>query len=279
MSTGREGHRRKPQEQEPDLRPSADPRPACLRAPRRRDRAIRPKTGRRCCRPAPARNANRRKEKERPPAGEAPRGRPHACQRPAPSHCRPRLPAPRPITGEQEEAGGLRDRSNAYFGPVGSQDLGRAGLVRPANPRLGGGYIRHSRDLGSAPRVDVYLPTYKRLSHGEGEGGGEWAEAERGRRRWLRRKREEGQGSSGGREARDSNEDNRREQWSSSRPSGLSGSFSTQVSQGRRKGGRVFYVGGQGETLHPSPLPHIRGFGRQAPPPCTFQGSRRRRPL
>lgn len=74
-----------------------------------------------------------------------------------------------------------RAAPNTYFGPAESQDLG-AGPIGPSNPRPEGGYIRHSRDSGSALRVDGYLPTYKRLSR-----GGRRKEAESGRRR-----REEG---------------------------------------------------------------------------------------
>lgn len=78
---------------------------------------------------------------------------------------------------------------------------------------------------------------------------------------------------------RDSRGDSGRLRRSSSLLSGLSGSFWTQVSRRRSKGGSGFYVGGQSEELYPSPLPHIRDFGGQAPPPCTFQGYRRRRLL
>lgn len=53
--------------------------------------------------------------------------------------------------------------------------------------------------------------------------------------------------------------------------------YTSQLGTEERR--RVFYVGGQREKLYPSPLPHIRDFGRQAPPPCTFQGYKRRRPL
>lgn len=85
------------------------------------------------------------------------------------------------MSREQEEAPPLWAPRNTYFGPAESQDLG-AGPIGPSNPRPEGGYIRHSRDSGSALRVDGYLPTYKRLSR-----GGRRKEAESGRRR-----REEG---------------------------------------------------------------------------------------
>lgn len=86
------------------------------------------------------------------------------------------------MSGEQEEAGDPKGRSKHLLRTRRVTRPGGAGPIGPPNPRPEGGYIRHSRDSGSAPRVDVYLPTYKRLSR-----GGRRKEAESGRRR-----REEG---------------------------------------------------------------------------------------